>query len=108
MGELFRGLKEQGRFSDARLTADEGHRSWNETPAEDAIECRDAGGDARRAVGVDVFNADRRATRCRGLRSRLFDRVGVPRVAFRTAAEPFRRLIAAFDAGVNGRSFFRH
>ena len=107
-GELLRRLEEQRRFADARLAADERHRAEDEAAAENAIESRNVGRNARSVIAFDIRDSDRRATRCRELRGDFFGCVGVPRVAFRTAAEPFCCLRTAFDAGVNGRSFFRH
>ena len=108
VGERLRSLQQQRRLTDARLAADKRHRAEHQPAAEDAVERGNARREPRRSVRVNVIDADRDATGCRAPRSGFFDRVRVPCVAFGAAAEPFRRLIAAFDAGVDRRRLFRH
>ena len=48
-------LGQQGRFADARVTADQHHRAFDQTAAQHAIELADAGGDARGLVMRDLL-----------------------------------------------------
>ena len=58
-GERAGNLKQQGGFADARLAADEHRAARYDAAAEDPVELSDAGGRARRVVGIDLVDRQR-------------------------------------------------
>src|SRR6185437_4181311 len=50
-GDVGGDLQQQRRFADPRISAEEGHRPRNETPAEDPIELLLAGAEALQPTG---------------------------------------------------------
>ena len=65
-GDAGRGLEEEGRLADARLTADEDERSRDEAAAQDPVELADADRQARQVGLGDDGAAERLPERGRG------------------------------------------
>src|SRR5207247_8569066 len=102
--ELVRGVHQEGRFSDARLAADENNAAGDDAAAEDAIELTPAQWHARRIFRADLAERQR-AGRLMGSGSRvsgclpdleLLQRVPGP--AMWTLAGPANALAPAFGA----------
>jgi hypothetical protein len=97
-----RHFQEQGRFADARFTADQGHRMADDAPAQHAVEfvhARQQPFDLLRVDGADFLGL------VAGIRFRAFIlcRGGafhhrIPGLALRAAPVVFRALETAFDA----------
>ena len=58
--ELRRDLEQESRFADARLSADQDHRAWNDSAAEDKIEFTEPRFPSRLGLSGDVSQPDRR------------------------------------------------
>ena len=101
-------LDQQGGFADARVAADQHHRSDDEPAAQYAIELTDAGRDARDFFRRDlgqIARRHRRAVLASGARVGGGSHRGfverIPGAARRTLADPFGRTRAALVAGEN-------
>ena len=90
-------LKDDGRFADARIAADQQRRTRHQSAAADAVEFRDAGGAARRLFvgGLQILKRELPPARAParlaadGRRSTLLDN-RVPAAARIAFARPFR------------------
>ena len=116
-GEVRRGLQQQRRLADAGLAAEQDQRSGDDAAAEHAIELGEAGRDAVDGGQADVGVALRGGRPAGPQRRRRVARLGaagrgrrrgalldhrVPGAALGAAAQPLRRLGAAFLARVDG------
>ena len=105
-------LKQQCRFADAGVAADQDHRAGHQAAAEHAIELADTGKHPAFFARIDLMNRRRVffvpeaqfAARRRRFLEALFGE-GVPLIAVGTFAEPFGRLKAAALASEDGFSF---
>ncbi len=105
-------LKQESRFADARLPADQHDRAGNDSAAEHAIEFGDAGGQSRRLRFVDLsdgqcFGRGGQIAAAHDFRTRFSPGIGnrrrvgfqaVPCPAIGTFAHPFRMHAAAMIA----------
>ena len=105
--QITRDLEEDRRFSDARVTAEQYHRAYDDTTAEYTVELLEAGRDTVLLFEGDLIDTDRTLpwwTRAgvsteAGSRGCFYDRFlheGIPRAAARALSEPLRGFIATF------------
>ena len=105
IGSLQGQLQAEGRFPDARFSAQQDDRARNQSATQDPIDLSVAQIDARKVLMLDFTYRNRpvvRSSRTMGRMGRLFRHdlfdKGVPFAACRAAAHPFGRLIPAVAA----------
>ena len=107
-------LQKQGRFSDARISRQQAHRTGHHTAAEYPVEFAHAGGKMSGAIRIDAADRNRRRGRdgaapdCAGGSGSEGDLIeGAPGFALGASPEPLRGDVSALGAAIL-RSRFSH